>query len=229
MPPQHASMMKLMQASINTELIYAFIIILVSLMVYFGTKELYELSNHKGIKYFRQAFLFFAIAYFFRSLIKFGILFFDIRQIIHFAPYLLGPLTQLIFIYSSFMAIFYLLYSVSWKKIDKSENKIHIFHFTAAIIALLSVIFNNPIFYLIINILLFVFVTIIFFVSHNNSKKKKNNLHIIYFLLFLFWLLNTLDILIPDALQSFQLLIYLFSIGIFLTILYKVLKKLGPN
>jgi hypothetical protein len=78
--------------------------------------------------------------------------------------------------------------------------------------------------------LLFVFVTIIFFVSHNNSKKKKqNNLHIIYFLLFLFWLLNTLDILIPNVLQSFQLLIYLLSIGIFLTILYKVLKKLGPN
>ena len=45
MPPQQ--MMGLMQqASIGTELIYSFVIILCSLMVYFGTKELYDLTSH---------------------------------------------------------------------------------------------------------------------------------------------------------------------------------------
>ena len=64
-------MRPLMSLGFGSELIYSFVIILCSLMVYFGTKELYELSSYKGIKYFREAFLFFAIAYAFRSVIKF--------------------------------------------------------------------------------------------------------------------------------------------------------------
>lgn len=227
MPSQHTGMMNFMQASMSTELIYAFVIIVVSLMVYFGTKELYELSSHKGIKYFRLSFLFFAISYFFGSLIKFGILFFDLRQIMHLTPYLMGPLSQAIFMYFSSMAVFYLLYSVLWKRIDKSESKIIFFHILAGIIAILSIIFNDPLFHLIINFFLLIFVSFIFIFSHRNSKKKKNNLHAIYFLLFLFWILNMINILIPNVFRSFQLLIYLFSIGIFISILYKVLKKTG--
>ena len=40
----------------TTEILYSFVIIFCSLMIYFGTKELYELSGHKGIKYFRYSF-----------------------------------------------------------------------------------------------------------------------------------------------------------------------------
>ena len=54
----------------GAELIYSFVIILCSLLIYFETKELYELSSHKGIKYFRRSFLFFGIAYFVRYFIK---------------------------------------------------------------------------------------------------------------------------------------------------------------
>ena len=67
----------LMPPQIGAELIYSFVIIACSLMVYYGTKELYELSSYKGIKYFRQAFLFFAIAYFFRYSIRFILSFFN--------------------------------------------------------------------------------------------------------------------------------------------------------
>lgn len=48
----------LLDLRLGTEVIYSFVIIVCSLMIYFGTKELYELSSYKGIKYFRQAFLF---------------------------------------------------------------------------------------------------------------------------------------------------------------------------
>ena len=60
----------LLPHALGTELIYSFVIIICSLMVYFGTKELYELSSYKGIKYFRQAFLFFAISANFSSSIS---------------------------------------------------------------------------------------------------------------------------------------------------------------
>ena len=44
------------------ELTFATIIVVASLIIYLRTKELYELSEHKGIKYFRNTFLFFALA-----------------------------------------------------------------------------------------------------------------------------------------------------------------------
>ena len=95
-----------------TELIYSFVIIIASLMVYFSTKELYDLSKHKGIKYFRLAFLYFAIAYFFRYFIKFFVYAFGIGRTPEFSPQFIGFLSLFVFLYASSMAIFYLLYSV---------------------------------------------------------------------------------------------------------------------
>jgi len=66
----------------GTELIYSFVIMLCSLMVFFGTKQIYELSSHKGIKYFRLAFLFFCSRVFRKIFYK--ILFNGVRR--RFAP-----------------------------------------------------------------------------------------------------------------------------------------------
>ncbi len=219
----------------GAEILYSFIIIACSLMIYFGTKELYELSSHKGIKYFRQAFLFFALAYFFRSFIKFTLIYFDIKQIIDFSPrafyFGLGQITLFIFMYFSAMAIFYLLYSVLWKKEKGKSNKIYLFHLLAFIVAISTILFRNPLAHLGINLLLFLFVIFTFYISKKQTKKvkRKQNLHIIYTLLFLFWAINLLDIVIPNFFQTFQLVIYLASSGVFFAMLYKVLKRVGLN
>jgi hypothetical protein len=224
---------KIMIANFSTEVIYSFIIILCSLMIYFGTKELYELSSHKGIKYFRQAFLFFALAYFFRSFIKLFIFYFNVQGIFSISPRLFNPLitqiTLLFFMYFSSMAIFYLLYSVMSKKWN--GNKIYFFHLIAIIISLFSIFSKNPFSYFAINILLFLFVITLVLISYKDSKKrtktKNHNLYSIYILLLFFWIFNIIDILIPKFFQTFQLIIYLFSSGIFLLMLYKVLRKIG--
>ena len=85
----------------GTEIIYSFIIISCSLMIYFGTKELYKLSSHEGIKYFRQSFLFFALAYFFRSFIKIILFYFDAGEIRALLP-IFGNITLFIFMYFIF-------------------------------------------------------------------------------------------------------------------------------
>ena len=91
-------------------------------MIYFGTKEIYDLSSYKGIKYFRQAFLFFAIAYFFRFLIEFVVISFNTNEIFEIYPIVLGYFALFIFMYLSSISIFYLIYSISWKKWkDKSK------------------------------------------------------------------------------------------------------------
>lgn len=211
------------------ELIYSFVIIICSLIVFFGTKQLYELSSHKGIKYFRLAFLFFAIAYFLRYFIKFFIMLFNIATIHELSPMLFnpaGPLTLFLFMYASSIAVFYLLYSVMWKK-WKDNKKIYLFHIVAAIVSFISAFSRDGSFLLLVNLFLFLIISISFYIAHKDSKKKKHTFYLVYMLLVFFWILNILDILIPSFFQGFQLIIYLFSIAIFLAIQYRVIKRAG--
>jgi hypothetical protein len=219
-------MAPLMNLGIGTELIYSFVIIFCSLMVYYSTKKIYHLSEYKGIKYFSYSFLFFALAYFSRSFIKFILFYFNSGRILDFSPRIFGDITIFIFIYLSSMAVFYLLYSVMWKKWNGS-GRIYLFHILAAAMAFAGFIAHSPQIYLLINLVLLLFVIFIVYESYkvSSDRKKKNNLYIIYFLLLIFWILNILDIFIPDFLQTFQMIYYLASIAIFLTILYKVIKK----
>ncbi len=211
---------------IGTQLIYSFIIIVCSLMIYNATKEMYELSSYKGIKYFRKAFLFFAIAYFFRYFINFFLIFLDINDI---SPRIVFGFSLFIFIYSNVMAAFYLLHSVLWKKLDNSKTKIYLFNFVALVIAITATFFRSMLISILLNFALLAFASLILFVAYRNfkNKKKGKNLFVIYLLLFVFLVLNIIDILIPRFLQLYQLIIYLISISLFMTILYKVLKKTG--
>jgi hypothetical protein len=146
----------LMPPQIGAELIYSFVIIICSLMVYYSTKEMYELSSYKGIKYFREAFLFFAIAYFFRYFIQFFLFLFNIRDILEFSPAYIGWISLFVFLYSSSMAIFYLLYSVMWKKWNHSKSKILLFNLLALVIALIGSSFRGMEVSLLLNIILLI-------------------------------------------------------------------------
>ena len=216
---------------LGAEVIYSFVIILCSLMIYYGTKELYELSSYKGIKYFRQAFLFFALAYFFRSFIKVISISSDVRDLHEFAPMMFGEATLFIFAYFSSIAIFYLLYSVMWKTWNGSSKKVYLFHAISLIIALLCTLSRSPFVYVGLNVIILLFAGFTFYFANREQgmKHKKNSLYAIYLLLFAFWMLNVFDVLVPMFLEMFKLIIYLFSAGIFLLILYKVLKKSGSD
>ncbi|MBT3691091.1 hypothetical protein HOG16_02510 [Candidatus Woesearchaeota archaeon] len=224
---QQQLMGRMVQMGLGAELIYAFIIIISSLMIYFGTKELYELTKYKGIKYFREAFLLFAIAFFFRSFIKSIMILFGLSRPHDFQ--LLGIVSLFIFLYTITLAMFYLLYSIMWKKWRKSPKIIYLFHILAILIAILSLITGNITIILLVNILLLILILSITYIAHKNPRKKGQSIHLIYVLLSLFLILNVIDILIPNFLQLYQLMIYLLSIGIFLLIFYKVLKKSGSD
>lgn len=224
-PPIHS----LLQG-IGMELIYSFVIIVCSLMIYYSTKEMYELSSYKGIKYFRQAFLFFAIAYFFKSFIKVLLVYFGASRIIDVNPMSIGIITLFVFMYFGSLAVFYLVYSLMWKKWNGKSGILGIFHILSIAIAFISVTTRQI--EILFGVNLFILAVAIFGMcitnkESKNKKKKKNNLYVIYTLLFIFWILNIIEVLIPSFLQFYQILIYIASLGIFLTILYKVLKKSG--
>ena len=213
----------------GAELIYSFVVIVCCMMIYFGTKELYELSSHKGIKYFRISFLFFAIAFFFRSSVKFLLMFIDIPRSIVFSPIFFGTITLFFFIYASSMAIFYLLYSLIWRRWKFGKTGIIILHALAIIISFVSVFSRNVLIIFLLQFVMFLFVAIFGYSVHNKNRKNKNQIYFAYLLLFLFWILNILDILIPDFVVISKLAIYISSLGLFLFITYKVLRTIGAN
>lgn len=219
----------MLSQGIGLELLYAFVIIIASLMIYFSTREFYELSKHKGIRYFREAFLFFAIAFFFHSFVKIVVVFIGIPQQIHFLlRVLLGPGTMFLYLYFSTLAIGYLLYSFRWKTLEKQKVALPLVHALATGIGLISIITLNSKVILAINAIFLAIIFGIIVVAYLEKKEKKTlNLLTIYILLFLFWILNTLDLFVPKFLQTIQLFLYLASVTIFLSILYKVLRKLG--
>lgn len=194
-------------------------------MIYFGTKELYELSNYKGIKYFRMAFLFFAFAYFFRYIIKFLIIYFQLDRIFDLSPHLIGFFAMIFFIYLSSMAIFYLLYSLLHKKLG--NKKIYIFHIIAVFLAFLSSLFRHPLFHVLLDFSLLLMVLLIVYLAYKDSKNKSKDKFILYLLLSLFLILNTLDLSLPMFFERTRLFIYLASSWIFLILLYKVLRRTG--
>jgi len=219
----------LMAGGIGVELIYSFIIIVCSLMIYFATKEMDKLTSYKGIKYFRLSFLFFAFAYFFRYFIQFFLFSFDLHEILEFSPMFIGAISLFVFLYFSSMAVFFLLYSVMWKKWNHSKLTMFLFNIFSLAIALVSIFTGSVMVYLIINLILLLIVVFVLIIAYKDSKKKPNakNLFILYLLLSIFWILNITDILIPKFLNVYQLLVYLVSILLFMIILYKVLKKTG--
>jgi len=214
---------------IGAEILYSFAIILCSLMVYFGTREIYNLSSYKGLKYFRLSFLFFAIAYFFRLAIEFITATFNVHEVLELYPIAIGYASLFIFMYFSSMSIFYLIYSVLWKNLKGNSKMIYAFHAIAIAMALAAIIFNNVLFYLGLNLLLFLSAGIFIYLSSHNPKfkSKKNRFDKVYILFLAFMVLNIISILVPTFLETIKLLLYLSSLSVFFIVLYKVLKKSG--
>lgn len=208
---------------------YSLIIIVFALMIFFSTRDIHKLSSHKGLGYFRNAFLFFAIAYFFRFIIKIAFILLNYKTLFFYGQFI-SIATLFVFVYASTMAMFYLLYSVMWKKLPRKYENIFVLHIVAIIVSIISITTkDNFLILLVIQALVFLYVAIESYRSYKRSRRRKGvlNVYIIYILLFVFWILNILEILTPNFLGLVQMLIYAASVGLFSLILYKVLRKTG--
>ncbi len=213
------------------ELTYSFVIIFCSLMIYFSTKKMYDISKHTGIKYFRDSFLFFAIAYFFKSFIDFLLLLLGLHEVLEFDSFSIGILTLFIFMYASTMAIFYLFYSVMWKNFKEKNFVVPIVHIFVLIISAVLIETRYVAFLLILQIMIFGFITLYNYIVLRKSKNKKKvgPLYAVYLFLFAFWILNLIDLLIEGFDPVLELVVSMVSIGLFLIISYKVMRSMGPD
>ena len=210
------------------ELVYSVILTISCLIIYFKTSEIYKLTSHKGIKYFRMTFLFFAASYFLRFFTKMlllGLIFTGTR--LHAGQ--LVPFTSLLLLYTSFMATFYLLYGLSRKRLSKIlPETTDALHVVAIVLSSIILFLEIPIIFIAIILSLLFYLLFVGYSDYMKSKKRASSqFYIVYFLLILFSMLNIVDILIPDVFGTIQNVIYVISISLFLFIVYKVLKILN--
>ena len=115
------------------ELIHSGIIVLSCLFIILRTKKIYNLTSHKGIKAFRNAFGYWALAYTARIV--------AILSIESELKYYIGTISALVFMYALSMAGFSLVYSLVWKNLGKNRN--YFLHMISITIALLNVFIIN--------------------------------------------------------------------------------------
>jgi hypothetical protein len=203
------------------ELIYTTLIALLCFMVYFKTKTIYDLTKHKGIGYFRNAFLLFGLSY----ITGFLLYIFTLTSITFdfFMPRKsVMPFFIVVTGYLSTMAIFYLAYSTVWKKFTY-DNFMLFANLAAVLVSAAAFISRSNIMLSMLQLILLVFTIIISTIKH--KKGEKLQIRFLYILVSIFWLIN-LFLIGPRRLLTFQgkILFQVVSMLVFVAIYYKVAK-----
>jgi len=200
-----------------SELGYSLIVVFLCLMIYFKTREIYDLTKHEGIYYFRITFFFFALAYIFRFVHLFSIferITFDndlLREIFRMFPFSL-----VLNGYFSTLAILSLTYSIIWKELN-IKHTLLLFNAIAILISGIAFISRSPFILLLSQAVLLIF-TIILACYFYIRSRKISQLFILYILFLLFWIVNLFALgprrLIPFEIQTAFQIISIAVIGI---------------
>jgi hypothetical protein len=204
------------------ELVYTLVIVLLCFLVYFKTKELYDLTRHKGIKYFRLAFLLFGVAYATRLLTH-------LIMIGHIALDYMMPRGWLIGIsmtamsYLSTMAMVYLIYSTIWKRFN-TMGFLLISNAIAIMLFAISFFTRSLELITLVQLLLLLATVVISTILHRKDKMLSKT-RVLYLLVSIFWLMS-LFIVGPIRFRFFEIefVLRIVSIAIFAIIYYRVSK-----
>jgi len=204
------------------ELGYTLIVVFICFMIYFKTREIYDLTKHEGINYFRITFLFFGLAYIFRFLHIFSMLVrltFDTDLLTD--TFRIFPFTLVFNGYFSTLAILSLTYSIIWKNLH-IKHTLLLFNAVAVLISGIAFISRSPFLLILAQAALLIF-TIIMACYFYVRSRKFSQLFVLYVLFLVFWIVNLFALgprrFIPFEIQTAFQIISIAVIGI---IYYKV-------
>jgi hypothetical protein len=204
-----------------SELLLSILIIIFCFVIYFKTRELFNLTKHRGIYYFRIAFLFLGISYF----IRLGFRLFNVFSITSLPSEFMFPIFLVTTGYFSTFAIISLFLSVSWKRFRWSSAKYPI-HAMAMLTAVLAFLSKEPLVLIIAQASLLLLTAVFAYLNHKHSKKG-SQLFAYYVLLFIFWIVS-LAPFSPRHILSHEsfFILHLIPIAVFSIIIYKIYKWL---
>ncbi|MEK6875616.1 MAG: hypothetical protein AABX30_02950 [Nanoarchaeota archaeon] len=205
------------------KLFYGAAITLICLIIVLRTDKLFRLSFHEGIRYFRNAFFFYGLGFFFRYL-------FELLFPISFS------FSAFLFEFFIVMAGFFLLYSLVWKTIEGSQkevrsslfnSRIFLFYFMALVITLLDYLWMTFLFMFASQILTFIFSSVISYSNYKN-RSSRNTFSKFYFiamfLTLIIWVLNAVASLLFHWHEGILINVYAVNFIIFLIFLWGVLE-----
>ena len=202
---------------IYLEIFFISISAICTFLIYFKTKEIYELTESVGIKYFREGFLFLGIA--------------NIILILNhlFMTWLIANEIRGIRVPFEFFALFnliglgYLFASLFSRKI----KEYYIFILTLSIF-LLGFLFRTKGLIFIYLAILIISLGIISFIKLKTKKKEKHfsQIYLIYILIFFSWVLMIFGRVFNDIYLKGRLYHEIITAFIFMYILYLVIQKL---
>lgn len=200
---------------------YTLVAVIFCFLIYFRTRELYGLTKHKGIMYFRDAFLFLGLSYIIAFV--FSLLFLSAVAFDFFIPM---EMMAILFIlplgYFSTICIFYLVLSNLWKNFDNRKLLI-IGHSFAILLSIISFITRSHFMIIYMQCALLA-IAVILTLSMPKEKKKFSQAKALYLLVAALWLINLL--IIDQKHMPFEASIFfeLVSLGVFFAIYHKVSK-----
>lgn len=208
-----------MELQNTIELIYSSIIILSCIFIYIKTRKIYQLSSHRGIYAFRNAFFYFGLSFLIRYISLLVTQVVDVQL-----TYIIKTISGIIFTYGLSMAGFSLVYSLVWKNLK--QKRYLLLHLLAIIIALLNTFYINSLaFYIQFAVLLYGIN-----ISYNNYKadRKKHKFLQLYFiglvLSFIGYFVNFLSGILLPYFPNISLYAYTITASVFLIFVYGVRK-----
>ncbi|UCD03640.1 MAG: hypothetical protein JSW73_03810 [Candidatus Woesearchaeota archaeon] len=208
------------------EIIYFLIIAALCLAIFLRTREIYKLTGHRSIGFFRNIFLYFTIGYFFRFL--------HLAIIIAKMNTGLVPLFHrfnFIFIgYFSTLAVFNICLATLAKKIKFSDIQIIIWTQTIAIVSSIILFMTKSLgFIVLIQMTIFIVTLIYSLVTSKRptlSSKLFSSNSITYGMLFMFWVISVILFNRRMFTMNMRIVLYIISILVFVSIFIRVHKRL---
>jgi hypothetical protein len=192
---------------------YTVIVVLLCGLVAFRLHGLYSLSSHKGLKYFRNTFLYFGISW-----------------LIRYLMYGLGRYPGFVYPFFAFficLAGFYLLRSVLWRRV--SEHWWFFMYVAAFWIAVLDSLFGFMYFMYYSQLAVFTYGILLFKQRYDFSKKSIGQLPLLTMIFFfLGWLINFLTYVLQGAFPLLPYYAYGLTTFIFL-LLFLGMRRFGDG
>ena len=215
----------------NRELLrmfYTLIVGVICFVIVIKTNRLFKLSLHQGIRYFRNAFFFYGLAFITRWFLGTEYIFGSLKLI-------QASAMKIIFEFFLIMAGFFLLYSLLWKKLEVEKGsfsslfnpRIILFYALAFIIALLDYLWKTYYFMFGSQIILFIYASIISYANYKISERQQGLLKLYFIVIvlnFIAWLSNFVIATIFNWSQIGVINIYILNLIIFLLFLYSVIS-----
>lgn len=210
------------------KIVYALIISFICAIIVLKSDRLFKISDYQGLRYFRNAFFFYGLAFIIRFILGSSITSNGTSSLVP------PSVINFLFEFTILTAGFLLFYTLIWKKIEKTKSHNSLFnknisaiYILSAVLSLLDAFLNTSIFLYASQILLFLLLSIF---TYGNIRKSggSNIFGRYYFITMIFgliaWTLNGLLYYVLNWNKSIQLVVYALNIIFFIIIFYGTTK-----